>query len=459
MEANNSVKIKSNDWQTPSYKSVQKSALFCSNTFVLKPRQGSKSKAPFEALHSDVASLPSNPLRMAVIAFFVAICKGKDGPSLGLPANIEDGVIKRAWFSPERGEILITCSSMFFKRTLKRILNKSSMVYNSVDGSSVPHRLVARDHLPDASHRFYHRACRAIRRLTAKLFRDNLLLAAWVNPVPFMVNNKPIFAPRISLSWYDGSPQTCDTVPRSRISILLHPGVRRAPDSIARRQGAVGSTLQLESRLNLFPGLLNRPGSHWENLFLASIKRSLAAADLASSNTDFPLPPTRLGDFIDPKAPFYQPSTCLSQGASARPSLPPPPPSTAQPLSPVMPKENVLLSASNVLPPPPTPPAPPELSPTVTSAGFTSKDVNAPSPTPSSPSAEDLQAVGWPSLAQASSVRSQRKLSPMVYPQSVNQSRLPAISLQDYLLPGSAFPTDTPRRSARLRKRNSDTAR
>ena len=117
MEASNSVKMKSNDWMSPAYKSVQKSALFCSNTFVLKPRQGSKSKAPFDALHSDVASLPSNPLRMAVIAFFVAICKGKDGSSLGLPANIEDGVIKRAWFSPERGEILITCTSMYFKRT------------------------------------------------------------------------------------------------------------------------------------------------------------------------------------------------------------------------------------------------------------------------------------------------------------------------------------------------------
>ena len=219
MEGKSSAK-NSTDWQTPSYKSVQKSALFCSNTFVLKPGQGSKTKVPFDVLHKDVASLSSNSLRMAMISFLIAICKGERGSSLGLPDNIKDGVVKRTWYWPERGEVLITCTSLYFKRTLKRIINRAPRFYNSSDNSSIPHSLVARDHLPDASHKLYHRACRVVRQLISQLFKDNQLLAAWINPACFMVNKEPVFVPRISLSWYDGAPQTRSSELRSRISLL-----------------------------------------------------------------------------------------------------------------------------------------------------------------------------------------------------------------------------------------------
>ena len=73
-------------------------------------------------------------------------------------------------------------------------------------------------------------------------------------------------------------------------SLLLHLGVRKSPDNILIWDWAKGATLQLESQLNLFPRLYSQAGLHWENMFLASIKCSLAAADLACSTSHFPLP-------------------------------------------------------------------------------------------------------------------------------------------------------------------------
>ena len=58
-------------------------------------------------------------------------------------------------------------------------------------------------------------------------------------------------------------------------------------------------------------------------MILASIKRSLAAADLACSTAPFPLFPSRLGDFINPTAPFYRSSSCFTQGTSVMLAQPP----------------------------------------------------------------------------------------------------------------------------------------
>ena len=140
-----------------------------------------------------------------MISFLIAICKGEMGSSLGLPNNISGGVIKSTWYSPERRELLVTCTSLYFKRILKRIVNKAPRLHNALDNSSSPHFLVAKDHLPDASHRLYHRACKLVCQLIAQLFKDDQLHAAWLSPACFMVDNNPMFIPRICLSWYDNA--------------------------------------------------------------------------------------------------------------------------------------------------------------------------------------------------------------------------------------------------------------
>ena len=187
--------------------------------------------------------------------------------------------------------MLITCSSLHFKRIIKRIVNKAPKLYSPLDRSSSPHYLVARDHVPDASHKLYHKACKLVRQLTAKLFQDSELHAAWISPVCYMVENQPMFVLRISLSWYNDTPRTDPNKVPSRVSLLIHPGIRKSPDYIKLREGCRGPTLQLESCLNIFPRQYRRAGRHWDSMFLASIKRSLAAADLACSNTPYPIPP------------------------------------------------------------------------------------------------------------------------------------------------------------------------
>ena len=134
MESNSSAK-EMNAWQTPSYRSVQKSALFCANTFVLKPSKSNKLKDPFAMLHSDTGRLSPSSLRMTVISFLIAVCGGEEGSSLGLPSNINNGVIKCAWYLPKRREVLITCTSLYFQRILKRIVNKAPRWHNAVDNS------------------------------------------------------------------------------------------------------------------------------------------------------------------------------------------------------------------------------------------------------------------------------------------------------------------------------------
>ena len=463
-----------NDWQTPAYKTVKKSALFCANTLVLKPCKNNKLKNPFAMLHSDVSSLSPTSLRWTVISFLVAIA-GEKASSLGLPKNIKEGVIKNAWFCPERRELQITCTSLYFKRALKRIVNKAPILPNTTNNASSPHFLVARDHIPDASHRLYHRACKVVRQLIAHLFKEEQLHSAWISPACYMLNNKPVFVPRIVLSWYDNAPQTNPADTPFRVSLLLHPGVKKgkAHGNIARRVNAQGPTLQLESRLNLFPRQYSA-GPHWEKLFVASIKRSLSAADLACSDTPFPLPPSRLGDFLNPSAPFYSGATCLTLGSSVRvPKLPSP----AVPTPNLVDKEVPVIRTPSPSPPatppavkgvtatctpyPPPPSTPSNCFPDSLECVSVVNNRLKPSPPPPPPSSADesmklnLTATEWPTLEDARSVRPSKALSPVVADSGSSKSRLPTRSLSDFFTTEVELHSldSTPRRSARLLKK------
>ena len=469
---NSSGEQTKNTWKTPAYVSVQKAALFCANTLVLKPSKGNKLKDPFARFHSDTGSLSPGALKWTVIFFLTAICGGEKGALRGLPSNIREGVIVNVWYSPRRRELRVTCSSLYFKRILKRLINKAPRLHNPVDNSSCPHFLVARDHIPSDSHKLYHRACKLVRQLAAQLFKDGQLHAVWVSPVAYLVDNKPTFVPRVSFVWYDDAPRTDPSETPARFSLLLHPGVRRSPDFIKKRDNFRGSTLQLESRLQIFPRQYGRAGPHWDKLFLAAIKRSLSAADLACSKTPFPLPPQDIGKFINPRVPFHNVSSCLTQASSV---------GLTQPPSSANPNDKKLSSApSPSCPPPPShnpSPSPPpptsspdsqpdlvEASPNENSCSHQSSDVPSPSPSPSDMgnSATPVLAVDeWPTILEAIRSHQQKSTPPSSSPafDSGNKvSKLPPMMLLEYLDSGSGRDNSdcTPRHSVRLQKRVTD---
>ena len=308
-------------WQTAQYLDLKKTAVFCSNSFILRPEKPVTRGCPFAVLGGDVRSMPAGELSEKVTLFLSQIVRKQGGPSSGPPTHLGEPAVKRAWYDAEQKVIIVTCNNLYLKRTVKRHINQCLLHTPSpASRPPSPHHLVAREYHPDPSHKIYFRAVHLIRRHFGNLINKGQLCSVWINPVQFSMNSRAILVPRVVLTWYDGAPFNWPNWSKIRCSLTLHPGIRRHPESVGMRSGALGESLQFEAKLALFPRLLN--SKHWDNLFLGSIRRALNNADYLLATTPSPVPPTMLGPYLQP-GPLRQPGPCLTNGLAKKPSPPP----------------------------------------------------------------------------------------------------------------------------------------
>ena len=394
-------------WQSAQYLELKKSAVFCSNSFILRPEKPVARGCPFAILGGDVRSMPAGELSNKVNLFISQIVRRQSGPAPGPSSQLGDPLVKRAWYDATQKNIIVTCKSLHQKRTLKRQINQCPFLKTSpATCPPSPHHLVAREYLPDPSHKLYFRAVKLIRKHFGNMINKGQLASVWINPVQFYMNGRAILAPRVVLTWFDGAPFNWPTWSKIKCSLMLHPGVRRYPESVGRRSGALGESVQFEANLALFPRIFN--SSHWDNLFLGSIRRALANADFLLATTPSPVPPTLLGPYLQPGA-LRQPGSCLTNGVANKPNPPtsPPPHNTAVPAR----DESSITGARNTSYPIPSsdpqPPSPPTKDDSPTRNHHTSFSCPANLSTPSqldTPSTDvdlspALSPSSWPELS------------------------------------------------------------
>ena len=274
--------MSSTNWRTDKYLALRRDAEYWSNSFLIKIQTLKRGlRRPFSNKTLDFKS--------DVIAFLATSATGlcrENGQTLSdspIHKLDLDQVIISANYSHVKKGVIVFCTSLFVKRVVKRLLNTFMRTLAHVKRRGQ----FARDLTPDDRHVTYHRCVRSIRDQFKELVRRRHLTGLRINPIVYMVNNRPTLLPRVVLEWKTGFNGTPDKHRSPLVSLTLHPGITSVPSGEVRyRQGAFGKTLQMEGRLDIFPRSLN--DKSWAYLVAASTARALVQAEILYSGRPAP---------------------------------------------------------------------------------------------------------------------------------------------------------------------------